>query len=128
MKRLILCLFLTLTIIGNCAQSGIASFYSIKSNGGTRTASGERLKDTELTAAHPSLPFNTKVKVTNISNNKECIVRINNRGPFATNSRGSAIFPLKPHPKRIIDVSVAAAEKLGFKQKGITEVKIEILQ
>jgi rare lipoprotein A len=77
------------------AQSGIASVYS-----GGRTANGERALPHRLTAAHRSLPFGTKVKVTNRRNGKTVVVRINDRGPFI---RG-----------RIIDLTPAAAHALGF--------------
>ena len=92
-------------------EYGTASYYSVKSNKGTRTASGIALKDTELTAAHRALPFGTKVKVTNLKNNKSTIVTITDRGPFTKN--------------RILDVSVKAAEILGIKQTGTTKVKVE---
>src|SRR5215475_14084208 len=79
------------------AQSGVASIYSYQ---GGRTASGERVHPSGLTAAHRSLPFGTKVKVTNRRNGKSVVVRINDRGPFI---RG-----------RIIDVTPAGARTLGF--------------
>jgi rare lipoprotein A len=108
-------------------QEGYASYYSVRSNGGTHTASGEKLSDKDLTAAHPKLPFGTVLKVTNLENDKHVIVRVNNRGPFATNKRGRAIFPLKPHPSRIVDLSKAAAKQLDFIQDGIVKVQIEII-
>ena len=95
-------------------QHGKASWYSIRSNRGTRTASGERLDDHSATAAHRSLPFGTKVKVTNEANGRSEIVTINNRGPFI---RG-----------RIIDVTIGTAERLGFRRNGVAPVKIEILE
>lgn len=106
---------------------GLASHYSVKTNGGRHTASGEKLSDGSYTAAHPSLPFGSKVKVTNLKNNKTAIVRINNRGPYAV-KHGRAIRPLRPHPSRIIDVSQAVAYKLGFHESGITKVKIEVIK
>jgi rare lipoprotein A len=78
-----------LTFQAFCQEVGIASFYSTKT--GTQTASGERLNDSSFTAAHKTLKFGTKVKVTNLNNGKSIIVKINDRGPFI---RG-----------RIIDVS-----------------------
>jgi rare lipoprotein A len=80
------------------AQSGIASVYSTRE--GTRTASGVRLNDNALTAAHKSLPFGSKVRVTNSRNGKSVVVTITDRGPFV---RG-----------RVIDVTPAAARALGF--------------
>jgi rare lipoprotein A len=96
--------------IGNAeAQSGIASIYSYK---GGRTASGERAHPSGLTAAHRSLPFGTKVRVTNRRNGNAVVVRINDRGPFV---RG-----------RVIDVTPAAARALGF--SGLTPVALAVLQ
>jgi rare lipoprotein A len=80
------------------AESGIASVYSYES--GNRTASGERLQPSQLTAAHRTLPFGTKVRVTNHRNGRTVTVRINDRGPFV---RG-----------RVIDLTPAAASALGF--------------
>lgn len=91
-------------------QTGIASYYSQ----GPATASGERYNPTALTAAHRSLPFNTLVRVTNLSNGKWVVLRINDRGPYV---RG-----------RIIDVSPAAAAELDFTKRGITKVKVTVLQ
>ena len=88
------------------AQDGVASVYSTESGGGT--ASGERLNPQALTAAHRSLPFGTKVKVTNKHNGNTVVVRINDRGPFV---RG-----------RVIDVTPAAARVLGF--SGVTQVTL----
>ena len=79
------------------AEAGIASIYGYS---GEKTASGEIAKPTELTAAHRSLPFGTKVQVTNQSNGRSVTVRINDRGPFV---RG-----------RIIDLTPAGAKALGF--------------
>lgn len=91
---------------------GEASYYP-KSFDGNMTASGEAFDSALFTAAHCSLPFNTKVKVTNLSNDKSIIVKINDRGPFVDG--------------RIIDLSRSAAKKLGFIRKGVARVKIEIL-
>ena len=88
------------------AQSGIASVYS--SREGTTTASGVKLDDNALTAAHRSLPFGTKLKVTNQNNGRSVVVRVNDRGPFV---RG-----------RMLDVSLAAAKQLGFIASGHTAV------
>jgi rare lipoprotein A len=82
------------------AQCGKASWYALHS----RTASGERMNPSAMTAAHRSLPFGTKVRVTNNRNGKSVIVRINDRGPFI---RG-----------RIIDLSKAAAQRIGMVRSG----------
>lgn len=86
---------------------GGASWYSLRS----RTASGEMMNPAALTAAHKTLPLGSLVKVTNLSNGKAVVVRINDRGPFI---RG-----------RLIDLSKGAAEKLGFIGAGHTKVEIE---
>jgi rare lipoprotein A len=88
-------------------QSGVASVYSTRE--GSRTASGARLSDGALTAAHRSLPFGSKVRVTNRTNGRTIVVTINDRGPFV---RG-----------RIIDLTPAAARALGF--SGLARVTIE---
>jgi rare lipoprotein A len=87
-------------------QTGLASVYSHES--GSSTASGQRLNAAALTAAHRSLPFGTKVKVTNTRNGRSVVVTINDRGPFV---RG-----------RVIDVTPAAARELGF--SGLTRVTV----
>ena len=94
------------------SQSGIASYYG-KGLHGSRTASGERHNRNEMVAAHKSLPFGTKVKVTNLNNGKEVIVKINDRGPF---TKG-----------RVIDLSYGAFSKIENPGKGITKVKLEVL-
>ena len=90
-------------------QGGIASIYSTESGSGT--ASGQKLNPGALTAAHRTLPFGTKVKVTNKSNGREVVVTINDRGPFI---RG-----------RIIDLTPAGGRALGF--SGLTQVTLNIL-
>jgi peptidoglycan lytic transglycosylase len=92
---------------------GLASFYAEPY--GRRTANGEIL-DTykDMTAAHRTLPFNTMIRVTNKLNSESVDVRINDRGPFVHG--------------RVIDLSVAAAEKIGMVQAGVVPVKITILQ
>ena len=95
-------------------QHGKASWYSVRSNRGTRTASGQRLEDKSSTAAHRHLPFGTRVKVTNESNGRSEIVTINNRGPYI---RG-----------RVIDVTIGTAERLGFRHHGVATVKVEVLK
>jgi rare lipoprotein A len=85
-------------------QCGTASWYELTSI----TASGERANPNAMTAAHPSLPFGTKVRVTNERNGRSVTVRINDRGPFVGG--------------RIIDVTRAAANQLGFRNSGTTRV------
>jgi rare lipoprotein A len=94
-------------------QHGKASWYSIKTNYGTRTASGERLQNNAYTAAHKTLPMGTKIKVTNLSNGKSEILRITDRGPYIKG--------------RIVDVTIGSAQRLGFYSRGITAVKVEVL-
>src|SRR5262245_33268003 len=89
------------------AQSGIASVYGYE---GQRTANGERAQPNGLTAAHRTLPFGTRVRVTNKSNGRSVVVRINDRGPFV---RG-----------RIIDLTPAAARALGF--SGLAHVTLNV--
>jgi rare lipoprotein A len=91
-------------------QHGLATWYGR----GRGTASGERFDRRAMTAAHRSLPFNTRVRVTNKRNGRSVIVRINDRGPFVRD--------------RIIDVSEAAAEVLGMKRAGVVPVKLERLR
>lgn len=94
-------------------QQGKASWYSIKTNRGTKTASGERLCEHSSTAAHKTLPMGTKVRVTNLANGKSEVVRINDRGPYIKG--------------RIIDVTRGVAERLGFVSRGVIPVKVEVL-
>ena len=97
-------------IAGNAdAQTGIASVYSY---GAGRTASGHHSQPSELTAAHRSLPFGTKVRVTNHRNGRSVVVRINDRGPFV---RG-----------RVIDLTPAGARSLGF--SGLAPVTLEVVK
>jgi rare lipoprotein A len=91
-------------------SSGIASFY----NEGSQTASGEKFDPHELTAASPTLPFGTRLRVTNVANGRTVVVRINDRGPFV---RG-----------RAVDVSYSAAETLGMVGRGTAKVKLDIVQ
>lgn len=93
-------------------QSGKASYYA-RMHHGQRTANGETHDQNALVAAHRSLPFGTRVRVTNQQNGKQVIVRINDRGPFR---RG-----------RIIDVSRAAAAQLDMLERGVVRVRIETL-
>jgi rare lipoprotein A len=89
-------------------QAGVASVYSIESGSGT--ASGQQLNPEALTAAHRSLPFGTKVRVTNKNNGHSVVVTINDRGPFVHG--------------RVIDVTPAAARVLGF--SGLTQVTLNV--
>lgn len=93
--------------------SGVASWYGGKFHG-RKTANGERYDMNKLTAAHKSLPFGTRVKVTNRKNGRSVIVRINDRGPYAG--------------KRVIDLSRKAAEAVGMIRSGIAPVTVEVLQ
>ena len=94
-------------------QEGYASFYGAQHHG-RRTASGEVFDAGRLTAAHRTLPFGTKVRVTNLNNGRHVVVRVNDRGPFR---RG-----------RVIDVSRRAAKELGFLRAGTARVRIEVLE
>ncbi|MFN3839535.1 MAG: septal ring lytic transglycosylase RlpA family protein [Cyclobacteriaceae bacterium] len=114
MKKLLFSLslcFLLASASGQ-VQTGKASFYADKFEG-QATASGEKYRHNKLTAAHKTLPFGTKLRVTNLSNNSSVEVVVNDRGPYVEG--------------RIIDLSKSAAEKLGFVTQGITEVKIEVI-
>jgi rare lipoprotein A len=89
---------------------GVASFYSE----GTQTASGEKFNTNELTAAHPTLPFGTTVRVTDVTTGRSVTVRVNDRGPYV--------------PGRIVDVSSAAAKELGIVDRGVTKVKLSVVE
>ena len=89
---------------------GIASFYSE----GNRTASGEKFNPGELTAAHPTLPFGTKLRVTNTHTGRSVTVRVNDRGPYV--------------PGRVVDVSYSAAQELGMVGRGVAPVKLDVVQ
>ena len=93
-------------------STGSASWYGGKFHGRT-TANGERYNMYDLTAAHRSLPFGTKVRVTNEANGKSVVVRINDRGPYVG--------------KRVIDLSRGAASAVGMMQSGVARVKLEVL-
>jgi rare lipoprotein A len=94
---------------GAAAQSGMASFYK---HGG-RTASGEMVNHGAMTAAHRSLPFGTRVRVTDTASGNSVVVRINDRGPFSGG--------------RIIDLSHGAAQALGITARGVARVRIEVV-
>ena len=96
-------------------MDGKAIWYGGSWNG-KRTASGERFDKEAMTAAHRSLPFGTRVRVTNLENDHQVVVRINDRGPFGSDRR------------RVIDVSEAAARALDFAGHGEIKVKLEVLE
>jgi rare lipoprotein A len=92
------------------ASNGLASFYTE----GTQTASGEKFDAHELTAAHRTLPFGTRLRVTNVATGQSVTVRVNDRGPFV--------------PGRVVDVSHSAAETLGMVGEGVAKVKLDVVQ
>lgn len=134
MKRGIGLLVLTLPLLFSCAgvskksvdstpdirehptgehfQTGIASWYGIEEHG-LPTATGERFSKNALTAAHKSLPMGTIVRVTNLENGRDIIVKINDRGPFVEG--------------RMIDLSYAAAKSIGLIKDGTAKVKVEVI-
>lgn len=97
----------------NFQEIGLASFYAHKFHG-RATASGEVYDENSLTAAHPNLPFGTLVRVTNLKNKKNVVLKVNDRGPVSK--------------KRIIDVSYKAAQELGFVREGLVKVRLEIVK
>ena len=92
------------------AEVGVASYYA-RDHQGHRTASGERFDMREMTAAHRSLPFGTRVRVTNLANGRAVVVRINDRGPFRKG--------------RVLDLSYAAARELRMVGRGVARVRLE---
>lgn len=94
----------------NRVFSGKASFYSYSKG---KTASGESFNKEALTAAHRNLPFGTRVRVTDLKSSKSVVVRISDRGPWI---RG-----------RVLDLSIAAARTLGITDRGVAEVRVEVL-
>ena len=94
-------------------EVGMASWYGPNFHGRT-TANGETYDQYAMTAAHPTLPMPSLVEVTNLANGRTIVLRINDRGPFAKG--------------RIIDVSKAAAEELGFKKQGVTRVRVRVVE
>lgn len=94
-------------------KTSTASYYHDKFNG-KRTASGEIFSNKELTAANKTLPFGTKVKITNLNTNRSVVVRINDRGPFTKN--------------RAFDLSKAAFREIGDIRKGTIPIEYEILE
>ena len=94
------------------SEVGVASYYGARFHR-LRTASGERFDMHEMTAAHRTLPFGTRVRVTNLGNGRSAVVHINDRGPFVKG--------------RVIDLSYAAARKLRMVQRGAVRVRVEVL-
>jgi rare lipoprotein A len=92
------------------ATQGVASFYTE----GQQTASGEKFDTHDLTAAHPTLPFGTRLRVTNVATGRSVTVRVNDRGPYV--------------PGRVVDVSYSAADALGMVGRGIAKVKLDVVQ
>jgi len=92
------------------SSDGLASFYTEDE----WTASGERFNTRAMTAAHPTLPFGTRLRVTNVTNGRSVVVRINDRGPFV--------------PGRVVDLSESAAESLGMVERGVIKVKLDVVQ
>ncbi len=120
MKKLITLLGLCVLILSAChrktgtggrsgSETGMASYYADKYDG-RKTSNGEIFRQSKLTAAHKTLPFGTKVKVTNLNNGKSVKVRVNDRGPFIAG--------------RIIDLSKSAAKKIDLVNAGVAKVKI----
>jgi len=103
------------------------SWYGPRFHGKT-TANGEKYNQNDFTCASPTLPFNTKIKVTNISNDKFVIVRVNDRGPYKMDKTGKALRPLIPHPTRSLDLSKASFEKIANINEGIVKVTIKIIE
>jgi rare lipoprotein A len=99
----------TTSIVTN-RHYGVASFYTE----GTQTANGERFDTHQLTAAHRTLPFGTRLRVTNVATGRSVTVRVNDRGPFI--------------PGRVVDVSYSAAQTLGMVGRGIAKVKLDVVQ
>jgi rare lipoprotein A len=92
------------------ASHGVASYYTE----GTKTASGEKFNTLEMTAAHPTLPFGTKLRVTNVASGRSVTVRVNDRGPYVQG--------------RVVDVSYSAADALGMVGKGVAKVKLDVVE
>jgi rare lipoprotein A len=92
--------------------NGVASYYAEEFNG-RKTSNGEVYDMNLLTAAHRTLPFNTKVRVRNLENGRVVVVRINDRGPFKDN--------------RIIDLSLAAAKEIGLLMSGTARVSLDVI-
>lgn len=94
-------------------EEGVASYYAEEFNG-RQTSNGETYDMNQMTAAHRTLPFNSRVRVTNMDNGKSVIVRINDRGPFKDD--------------RVIDLSLEAAKRLELIGSGTTRVRLQVLE
>ena len=117
MKRTFLLIIATLLLaplFSEVYKTGVTASYYAEDFHGKRTSNGERFNMNDYTCAHKSLPFDTILKVTNLANGKTCEVRVNDRGPFVAS--------------REIDLSKAAAIKLGMIGSGTTKVKLEIVK
>lgn len=123
MKKIVIFLTLLVTLlfttnvmaktkVNQHSTRGEASYYA-GFHHGKKTASGERFNMHSLTAAHRTLPLGSKIKVTNLNNGKEVVVRVNDRGPYAKG--------------RVLDVSLGAAKKLDMIKTGTAKVSIQIL-
>ena len=93
-------------------ETGMASYYAPKFNG-RKTSYGEFFSNQEFTAAHPTLPYNTLIEVTNLKNNRKVNVRVTDRGPFSKS--------------RVIDISKSAARQIGMVQSGIAKVQLKVV-
>ncbi|NML70488.1 septal ring lytic transglycosylase RlpA family protein [Chryseobacterium sp. RP-3-3] len=121
MKRFILVIIMMISTLGvysftnntlDAKKTSYASYYHDKFNG-RKTASGEIFSNSKLTAANRTLPFGTNIKVTNLNNGKQVIVKINDRGPF--------------HASRALDISKAAFNEIGDTNRGTIPVEYEIV-
>ena len=116
MKKLLL--FLTILAFSGGAfastvEHGKASFYTVKSNGGTVTASGQKLRDDANTVAHKYHPMGTKLKITNLHNGKSEVCVVTDRGPYIKG--------------RIVDTTLGLAKKLGMVKAGVVPVRVEVV-
>ena len=105
--------FVPMTAMGPYKATGVASWYGTRYHG-LKTATGETYDMLKMTAAHPTLPLPSYARVTNLGNNRSVIVRVNDRGPFLHG--------------RIIDLSFAAANRLGYTQQGSASVEVELIE
>lgn len=113
---IMLCIYSCCCLFGGPASTstkGLASYYGAEFHG-KKTASGEIFNQWDYTCAHKTLPFGTRVRVTNLKNKKYVVVRVNDRGPWTGG--------------RVIDLSYAAAKQIGMVADGVVKVKIEILK
>jgi rare lipoprotein A len=94
-------------------EVGLASFYASELQG-RRTASGSRYDPHALTCAHPTAPFGTRLRVTDLETGRSVVVTVNDRGPYA--------------PGRVIDLSLAAARQLGMVRRGLAQVRVDRLE